>query len=54
MIDESTMRIKPGTLVPGALYNFTCMATNMQGVSGIASVPVRTLAEPSGINVYFI
>ncbi|KAG0620064.1 hypothetical protein M758_4G186200 [Ceratodon purpureus] len=48
MIDEYTMKVKPGTLVPGAVYNFTCIATNLQGTSGVASVFVKTLADPSG------
>lgn len=54
MIDENTMKVKPGTLVPGTVYNFTCMATNLQGMTGSASVLVKTLADPSGTNsIYF-
>ena len=52
MLDENTMKVNPGTLVSGAVYNFTCTATNSQGNSGAASVLVKTLADPSGTNTF--
>lgn len=54
MINENTMRVKPGTLVPGAIYNFTCMATNSQGIIGAASVFVKTLTDPSGASPNYL
>lgn len=46
-LDEHTIRVDPLTLMAGATYTFTCLATSPVA-SGTAQVTVTTIPDPSG------
>ena len=50
-LDEHTLRVDPLTLVGGAMYNFTCIATSPVA-TGSGSIILSTLPEPSGKSSY--